>query len=59
MGDSFEEKFRRHNGDELTEKILLHTSQMYDYPFWLREQTACHDSAEIAYEVATNLEASK
>lgn len=47
-----EGKFREVHGDALTEKILLHTSQMFDYPFWLRADTACHDNAEIAYEVA-------
>lgn len=57
--DSFEEKFRLHNGDKLTERILLHTSVMYDYPFWMREQQACRDDAEIAYEVAMNLEAAR
>jgi hypothetical protein len=29
---------------------------MYDYPFWLREQQACHDDADIAYKVAMSLE---
>lgn len=57
--DSFEEKFRKYNGDELTERILLHTSQMFNYPFWMREAQACHDNPDIAYEVAMNLEAAK
>jgi hypothetical protein len=54
--DSFEKKFRKYNGDTLTDRILLHTSQMFDYPFWMREQTACHDDPDIAYQVAMNLE---
>jgi hypothetical protein len=49
-----EERFREQNGDELTGLILLRTSQLFDYPFWLRLQTACHDYPEIAWEVAWN-----
>lgn len=57
--DGFERKFRQIHGQELTQKILLHTSQMFDYPFWMREQTACMDNPEIAYELALYDDAGK
>lgn len=50
--DDDERKFREIHGDELIEKILLHTSQVYDYAFWTKEQIACRERPDIAYEVA-------
>ena len=54
-----EARFRKYNGDELTNRILRHTAQMFDQPFWLREQTACFENPDIAYQVAWNLETTR